>query len=260
MTAAAAGVAFRARGARVELGGQGVLDGLDLELRPGERVAVLGPSGAGKTTLLRLLGAAIDPTAGRLEIDGRSPRDGNPEVRRRIRAELGFVHQDHALIPQVRVATNVIAGALGRRSRWSALRSLVRPTSDDLERAHQILDSLGVGELLFRRSDRLSGGEAQRVAIARALFQEPRALLADEPVASVDPARAQDLLERVIDLARERDATLVASLHDLELARRLFPRILGLRAGRLVFDRRREELDPRELDDLFRFEESPQSG
>lgn len=231
--------------------GPAQLEAIDLAIEPGEVVALVGPSGAGKTTLLRLLGAALDPTSGRVEIDGRSPAETNAESRRKLRAELGFVHQDHALVPNVRVSTNVIAGGLGKRSRWGALGSILKPSNADLERAHGILESLGIGDLLFRRTDGLSGGERQRVAIARALFQQPRALLADEPVASVDPTRARDLLEQLIATVREQGLTLVASLHDLELARALFPRLIGLRRGRLVLDRRADEVESGELTALF---------
>ena len=250
-----AGIAFHTRGLRVEgSDGSAILRAVDLDVEPGEVVALVGPSGAGKTTLLRLLGAALDPTAGEIAIDG-APLPDEPEPRRRLRARLGFVHQDHALVPNVRVSTNVIAGALGIRGRLAALRSLLFPADADLARAHAILESLGIGELLFRRSDALSGGEAQRVAIARALFQEPGALLADEPVASVDPTRSRDLLERVVALARERGATLIASMHDLELARALFPRLVGLRDGRVVLDRATDAIDADELEALYRLEE-----
>lgn len=251
----ARGAAFEVAGARVDVGaGRVALAGVDLQIAPGERVAVVGPSGAGKTTLLRLLGAGLVADAGRVAVDGVDTSELEGDARRRLRAALGFVHQDHALVPNLRVAANVIAGGLGRRGRWAALRSVLRPRREDLERAHALLEPLGIDALLFQRVDRLSGGEAQRVAIARALFQEPRGLLADEPVASVDPARARDLLERLLELAAERGVTLVASLHDVELARALFPRLVGLREGRVVFDRPADALGPSDFEDLYRLE------
>lgn len=255
------GATFRVAGAAVVVdGGRRALADVDLAIGAGERVAIVGPSGAGKTTLLRLLGAARTADAGRVTVDGTDVAELGNEARRRLRAELGFVHQDHALVGNLRVAQNVIAGKLGQRGRLAALRSMLWPRRDELEAAHALLGTLGIDELLFQRTDRLSGGEAQRVAIARALFQAPRALLCDEPIAAVDPARARDLCERLIELADQRGATVVASLHDLKLARALFPRLVGLRAGRVVFDRVAGELGSDELEALYRLDDPVRDG
>lgn len=253
------GTSFELRGATVDWtarGGGRALDGVDLSIGAGERVAVVGPSGSGKTTLLRLLGAARVPTSGEVSIDGEHTTDASAKSLRRLRSTLGFVHQDHCLVASLRVSQNVIAGKLGQRGGFSAFRSMVLPARADLERAHEILETLGIGDKLFQRVDRLSGGEAQRVAIARALFQEPRALLADEPVASVDPARSRDLVARLVETAAERGTSLVVSLHDVELARGLFPRIVGLRGGRLQFDGSPDELRGDVLDGLYRLEDA----
>jgi phosphonate transport system ATP-binding protein len=129
------------------------------------------------------------------------------------------------------VLQNVIAGRLGRRGSLGALRDLLRPSRSDTREIHRILERVGIGERLYERTDRLSGGEQQRVAIARALFQQPAALLADEPVSSVDPARARDTVSLLAELSAERDLTLCMSLHNLDLAREFFPRLVGLRRG-----------------------------
>jgi len=225
-----------------------------LAICPGEAVALVGPSGAGKTTLLRLLNASIAPSAGSVCVDYKDLGALTPSALRRVRAKIGFVHQDHALVPNLRVSQNVIAGSLGSRSFVSAVRSMVWPDRAALERAAAILTRVGIGDKLFQRTDRLSGGERQRVAIARALFQDPSALLADEPVSSVDPARARDTVALLLELSRERRSTLVVSIHDIALARDFFPRLVGLRQGRIVFDEPTERVDERDLAALYAIE------
>ena len=180
--------------------------------------------------------------------------DGKTIDLRAVRAHIGFVHQDSALVPNLRVSQNVIAGGLGRASFFASARAMLWPARADLERAARILTRVGIGDKLFQRTDRLSGGERQRVAIARALFQDPSALLADEPVSAVDPARARDTVELLCELSRERGLTLVVSLHDIALAREFFPRLVGLRAGRIVFDQRTPDVAARTLTDLYALE------
>ena len=227
---------FELRQASAALGGRTVLQPTDLEVHPGEAVAVVGPSGAGKTTLLRVLAGLQPLTSGHARVLGEDLANLSAADLRRSRSRIGFVHQDHALVPTLRASQNVISGALGRRSVLGGLRDLLFPKQEDLERAHRLLELVGIGEQLFQRTDTLSGGERQRVAIARALFQSPVALLADEPVASVDPVRARDLIDLLSGLAQERHLALVASLHDLDLARAAFPRIVALRDGFVLYD------------------------
>lgn len=245
---------FDLRAAGVDLAGRAVLDGVDLEVGAGEAVALVGPSGAGKTTLLRIMNGTLAPTRGEVRFEGAALSDLAPSALRRVRARVGFVHQDHSLVPNLYVSQNVLAGGLGQGRFGAALRILLWPARRDLERAHALLSRLGIERHLFTRTDALSGGEQQRVALARALFQEPHALLADEPVASVDPARARSLIELMRELASERGLALVVSLHDLGLAREFFPRVIGLREGRVVFDGSPEELSQPEFDSLYRLE------
>ncbi len=228
--------------------------GVDLEIAPGEIVALVGPSGAGKTTLLRLMAGSLMADEGTASFGGKDLAQLAPTALRAARSRIGFVHQDHSLVPIFRAHQNVIAGALGQRSFWSAARSMIRPTTEDLDRAHRLLERVGIPEKLCLRTDSLSGGQQQRVAIARALFQAPLALLADEPVASVDPTRARAVLALMKDVAKERGLTLVASLHDIQLARELFPRLVGLRDGRLVFDAPTAQVHDDALDALYRIE------
>jgi len=247
-------VPFDLTGVTVRLDGHVVLRELDLTVGAGELVAIVGPSGAGKTTLLRLLNGTLTPEEGRVAVGGAHLARLSAAELRSQRARIGFVHQDHSLVPILRVSQNVILGALGRRGLLRAARAVLWPRSGDLERAHALLERVGIPEKLFQRTDSLSGGQSQRVAIARALFQEPAALLADEPVASVDPARGRAIMELLRDLARERGLTLVASLHDLELATDFFPRTVGLREGRILFDAPTDSISSSDFAELYRLE------
>ncbi len=212
------------------------VDDVSLHVAAGEALALVGPSGSGKTTLLRVLNGTIRPTEGCIVAHGKHLGRLSREELRRTRSTIGFVPQDLGLVPNLRVLQNVLAGRLGSLSFGGTLRALLKPKHEDVDRAHALLERVGIPEKLYERTDRLSGGQQQRVAIARALFQSPSVLLADEPVSSVDPARAKDTVRLLTELSREDGLTLVVSLHDLNLARAFFPRLVGLRAGRVVFD------------------------
>jgi len=246
---------FRLSSVDVRFGRLAALHDLSLDISPGERVALVGPSGGGKTTLLRLLNATVRPTAGSVESLGQPLAGLSSRELRELRSRTAFIHQDLGLVPNLRVLQNVIAGRLGRRGILGALRALLRPSRADTLEVHRILERVGIGERLYERTDRLSGGEQQRVAIARALFQQPAALLADEPVSSVDPARARDTVALLADLSAERDLTLCMSLHNLELAREFFPRLVGLRDGRIVFDQPSSDLSDDAFANLYQLDD-----
>lgn len=247
---------FAFTGAEVRFGPRRVLQGVDLEVGPGEAVALLGPSGSGKTTLLRLLIRALRPAGGTVRVDGLDLAELGEKELRALRAGIGFVHQDLRLVPNLRVSQNVLSGGLGRQSLWQSLLMFLHPSGADLQEVHRLLERVGIGEELFQRVDRLSGGQVQRVALARSLYQRPALLLADEPVSSVDPARAADLLELLLRISREEGLTLCVTLHDPDLARRFFPRVVGLRAGRVVFDRAAADLTDADLAPLYELEET----
>lgn len=244
----------------VHLGGNPVLRGVNLDVACGERVALLGPSGAGKTTLLRVVNGVIVPRSGTVEVQGVNLQNLEPRALRRLRSRIGFVHQDHSLVSNLRVLHNVLAGRLGQRGFWSSLRNALYTPRVDLLEIHRILERVGIGDKLYQRTDSLSGGQQQRVALARALFQQPRTLLADEPVASVDPTRSRDLLKLMNELAEEEGWTLVVSIHDIELAREFFPRIIGLRDGEVQFDGPAKSLTNDMVQELYRIEDSPNGG
>lgn len=248
--------AFRLEDVSVRFGGVPALHGVSLAIRAGEAVAFVGPSGSGKTTLLRLLNGTLRPSEGSVHIGGEDVATLPGLALRRVRSRIGFVHQDLGLVPNLRVAQNVLVGRLGRRSFLGSLRSMVRPAKQDLAEAHEILERVGIDEKLFERTDRLSGGQRQRVAIARALFQRPLALLADEPVSSVDPARARDTVALLVRISAEEHLTLCMSLHNLELARDHFSRIVGLRQGRVVFDRPTDDIEVQTFQELYALEEA----
>lgn len=222
------------RGVRVAYNGHPALDGFDLEVSAGERVALVGPSGAGKTTALRLCTASVAPSGGSVAVLGHDLATTTPAQLRSVRRRVGTVYQQLHLVGPMRVVHNVNGGRLGTWTRRRALRSLVRPV--DIDIARSALARMGIADKLFERTDRLSGGEQQRVALARVLVQDPELILADEPVASLDPARAEEVMDLLGEVAGARSRTLLVSLHDFTLARRRCDRIVGLRDGRVAFD------------------------
>jgi len=244
----------------VAFDGHAVLSEIDLGIGEGEAVAIVGPSGSGKTTLLRLLAGTLRPTRGSVRMDGTELGQIPRAELRAVRSTVGFIHQDHSLVPILRVVQNVLAGRLGQRGFWRSARTMLWPSPAELEAAHSLLERVGIPEKLFHRTDTLSGGQQQRVAVARALYQDPGAILADEPVASVDPARGRDLLRLLTELAREGGLTLVASLHDLDMARAFLPRTVGLREGRVVFDAPTNEIPESEFEELYRLEGLDENG
>ena len=246
---------FTLEGAGVTFGPLPALAGIDLHVRPGEAVGIVGPSGSGKTTLLRLLNGTLRPDAGRVVLDGQDLTTLSGRGLRRVRARIGFVHQDLSLVPNLRVVQNVLTGRLGRHGLGRSLREVFWPPRASLREVHRLLERVGIPEKLFERTDRLSGGQRQRVAIARALYQEPEALLADEPVSAVDPARARDTVALLRSISREEGLTLCVSLHNLALAREFFDRLVGLRRGRVVFDRPTAALDDDDFAQLYRLDD-----
>jgi phosphonate transport system ATP-binding protein len=229
--------------------GARALDAIDLHIESGERVAVIGPSGAGKTTLLRVLATALRPDRGAVQLLGQNPWALSNAARQQLRARIGLIHQSAPLPPRQRVVTAVGAGRIAQWSLGRSLLNLVYPL--DINGVRSALARLDLDDKLFARCDQLSGGQLQRVGIARVLYQQPELLLADEPVASMDPVLADHTLSLLRDEAQTRGIAFVASLHAVELALRHFGRIIGLREGRIVFDRRADAIDPAELAALY---------
>ncbi len=243
--------AFRLENVSKRFGDLEALSDLDLRIASGEMVGLIGPSGAGKTTLLRVMAGLLQPSAGSILVGGRMTSKLSPAQLRAARRATGFIHQSLDLVPELRVVSNVLAGRLGFGGAWQALRLLVWPPREDLLAAHTCLEQVALTDKMYERSSKLSGGQAQRVAIARVLFQDPAAILADEPVSAVDPARARDLLEILSRINSETGKTIVVSLHAIDLARRYCDRLVGMRDGRIFFDRKASEVTDAELDRLY---------
>ena len=233
--------------------GRSALRGISLTVRPGERVALLGASGSGKSTLIRCLcgletgergGGAIDIFGARLQADGRL----SPAIRA-LRRDIGVIFQQFNLVGRLPVMDNVLAGLAAQVPLWRSLSG--RFALADRARALDALTAIGLGEQAFQRASTLSGGQQQRAAIARVLVQGARLLLADEPVASLDPESTRRVMEQLLALNRDRGITLLVSLHHVHLARRYCERVIALRAGELVFDGPSQALTPDFLDRLY---------
>ena len=239
----------------MDYGSFSALRGVDLEIPRGDLVALVGPSGSGKTSLLRSMNGMVQPSAGEVEVLGKDLLGLAGEKLRNLRSRIGVIPQDLGLVPNLRVHQNVLAGKLGRQGLWGSLKSMLFASAEEKERCFEVLERVGVAEKIFTRTDQLSGGQQQRVAVARALYQGAEVLLADEPVSSVDPARAQDTVRLLTELARAEGVSLVMSLHNLDLAREYFPRLVGLRGGNIAFDSEADALGDEAFDQLYSLSE-----
>jgi phosphonate transport system ATP-binding protein len=226
------------------------LDDVNLSVPAGQMLAVLGLSGSGKSTLLRSFNGLVRPTAGRVKVLGYDVTSADGGQLRALRRQVGFIFQQFGLVGRISVIENVLAGALGR-IKFPRFGVLSYPRSLRLE-ALGHLDRVGLGDRAFQRADTLSGGQQQRVAIARALMQRPVLLLADEPVASLDPESSAAVMELMLRISREDNFTVIASLHQVELARGWADRLVGLRDGRVVADIKPDEMTEERLTEIYR--------
>jgi phosphonate transport system ATP-binding protein len=227
---------------------------IGLDVAQGEQLAIIGPSGAGKTTLLSTLAVAHRPSRGGFAVFGEDPWALPEASRHRLRASLFLAPQTPPLPPRQRVVTAVLAARLPRWTLWQALVSLVRPLDPDA--AFDALERFGLGDKLYSRVDRLSGGERQRCALARLLLSDAKAFLVDEPLSALDPALSQMTLTTLQQEAAARNATLVCSLHQVDMALANFPRIVGLRDGRVMFDAARDKVSADMIAALYRNEQA----
>jgi len=203
-------------------------------------IGIIGRSGAGKSTLLRMLNRLTDASAGEVRFEGRDITTLTGSARRTWQSHCAMIFQQFNLVPRMDVVSNVLHGTLNRRSTLASMFSLY--PEGDIVQAINILDRLGIAEHAPKRAEALSGGQQQRVAIARALMQDPKIILADEPIASLDPMNAQVVMQSLRDIHEQDGRTVIANLHTLDTARRYCDRVVGMRDGRVVFDGTPEQL------------------
>jgi len=229
-------------------GGIRALEDVSIEVRDGEFLVLIGLSGSGKSTLLRCINRLVEPSGGRILLDDLDITAARASDLRKIRRSVGMIFQQFNLVRRSTVLTNVLTGRLGYVSQWQGL--LAHFGEEDYRRALINLERVGLRERAHQRADRLSGGQQQRVAIARALMQEPKIMLADEPVASLDPATSHSVLKYLQQINRE-GMTVICSLHFLSLARTYGTRVIALKAGRLMFDGKPSEIDERRFKEIY---------
>ena len=225
------------------------LDGISLDIRRGEFVVLIGLSGSGKSTLLRCINRLVEPTSGQVIFEGNDVTQARGLHLRRIRRRIGMIFQQFNLVKRSSVFANVLAGRLGYRSPWRTIAS--RPSREDVALAFENLERVSILEKAYVRADALSGGQQQRVGIARALMQQPQLMLADEPVASLDPATSHSVLRYLEEINKTDGITVICSLHFLSLARRYGTRVIALKAGRVAFDGKPAEIDERRFKEIY---------
>lgn len=232
-------------------GGKVALSSLSLDIKKGEIVALIGPSGAGKTTLLNILTTNLMADEGTLLIDGVSWK--NYSNGKKLAKKMGIIRQQFDLVGQLPVIHNVLAGRLVDWGFIKSMASLIIPQEKKV--AIKALERVGLKDKVYQKTSSLSGGEQQRVAMARLLVQHPEAVLADEPISSLDPARSEDIIKMLIQLVKEENQTLVTTLHTVEYARKYFDRIIGLREGKIFFDLPSKEVTDNHLKELYELKE-----
>jgi phosphonate transport system ATP-binding protein len=217
-------------------------------------VGIIGRSGAGKSTFLRMMNRLTDATAGEIRFEGRDILTLNGAARRAWQGQCAMIFQQFNLVPRMDVASNVLHGLLNRRGTLATVFNLW--SRADIVRALEILDRLGIAEQAPKRAEALSGGQQQRVAIARALMQDPKVILADEPIASLDPMNAQVVMDTLRRIHDEDGRTVIANLHTLDTARRYCDRVIGMRDGRIVFDGQPDQLTTGVARDIYGADET----
>ena len=229
--------------------GTRALDGVSLDIQRGEFVVLIGLSGSGKSTLLRCINRLVDPTSGTVVFEGIDVTRADRVAIRHVRRRIGMIFQQFNLVRRSSVFSNVLSGRLGYRSTWRTVAS--RPTTDDVAAAFENLGRVGIADRAFNRADALSGGQQQRVGIARALMQKPELMLADEPVASLDPATSHSVMKYLEQINKKDGITVICSLHFLSLARRYGTRVVALKGGKVAFDGKPDAIDERRFKEIY---------
>ena len=225
------------------------LRGVSLRVGAGEVLGLIGPSGAGKSTLIRCVNRLVEPSGGQIELEGQDLSVLGSAALRQARRQIGMIFQEYALIERLTVMENLLSGRLGYTGFWASW--FRRFEGDDIAQAYSLLERVGLGGMENKRADALSGGQRQRVGIARALMQSPKLLLVDEPTASLDPKTSRQVMRLILELCQERGLAAIVNIHDVVLATEFLPRIVGLRAGIVVYDGPAAEIDKTVLTNIY---------
>jgi phosphonate transport system ATP-binding protein len=237
--------------------GDEALRGVDLSIDGDETMAMIGPSGAGKSTFVRCINRLTEPSGGSIRLDGTDLTTLSGDALREARRDIGMIFQEYNLVERLTVMENVLTGRLGYVSAWRAFRRKFPP--EDIERAYEVLERVGLGGMENKRVDELSGGQRQRVGIARAVIQQPKILLVDEPTSSLDPETSSTVMQLLTGIAAERTVPVLINIHEVDLALEYADRIVGLHDGELVFEGTPADLDDEGLDRVYRGAEIPES-
>jgi phosphonate transport system ATP-binding protein len=225
------------------------LKGVSFRVGAGEVLGLIGPSGAGKSTLIRCVNRLVQPSGGQIDLDGQDLSALGSSGLRNARRHIGMIFQEYALIERLTVMENLLSGRLGYTGFWASW--FRRFKSDDIAQAYSLLERVGLGGMENKRADTLSGGQRQRVGIARALMQSPKLLLVDEPTASLDPKTSRQIMRLILELCQERGLAAIVNIHDVVLATEFLPRIVGLRAGSVVYDGPAANIDKTVLTSIY---------
>ncbi|MFN3685207.1 phosphonate ABC transporter ATP-binding protein [Salinarimonas sp.] len=229
--------------------GDRALTDVSFTVPAGQVVGLIGPSGAGKSTLIRCVNRLVEPSAGKVFLGEKELTGAGRSELRRLRRRIGMIFQEYALVERLTVMENVLSGRLGYVPFWRSF--LRRYPQADVDKAFALLDRVGLTDHVDKRADALSGGQRQRVGIARALEQDPELLLVDEPTASLDPKTSRQIMRLITEICRERGLPAIINIHDVLLAKMFVDRIVGLRAGEIVFDGPPETLDDEALTRIY---------
>lgn len=233
------------------------LNGISIDFYPGEFIVVIGPSGAGKSTFIRCINRLIDPTEGNLIFDGDNLEKASGSKLRKERSKIGMIFQHYNLIGRTNVIKNVLHGRLHDTPLYKSIFGLFK--HEDKKEAVELLEKVGLKDQIYKRADELSGGQMQRVGICRALLQRPKLLLADEPIASLDPLSANVVMEQLHDISKEKKLTCIVNLHQVDYAKKFASRIVGIKKGKVVFDGKPAELTDEMVRSIYEGKESQMS-
>lgn len=230
-------------------GGAPVLKELDLTVEGEQLVSIIGSSGAGKSTLLRCINRLVEPTSGKVVLNGTDLTALRGKALRKARRRIGMVFQSFNLVERLTVMENVQSGRLGYISTWAAFTR--RYPKEDIRRAYELMERVGIAQYVNKRADELSGGERQRVGVVRALMQRPEILLADEPTASLDPRTSEQIMTLLRELSKELNLPVLINIHNVPEAKEYSDRIVGMRFGRIIFDGLPSELSQEEMNEIY---------